>query len=119
MKTKHTPGTWSIDPDDDQSIIVGRRGVNAARVALTRYSGVPGAEDKANAERIVACVNALKGIEDPEAFVKAARRVLGEMAYLRATNDIRDSVNNYSDAELEADGRAMGVPNLFDADGVE
>ncbi len=33
-------------------------------------------EESANAERMVACVNACRGIDDPEAAIKAAREAL-------------------------------------------
>ncbi len=39
-----------------------------------------GARDKqADADRIVACVNALDGIDDPEAFVEAAKHITREL----------------------------------------
>lgn len=41
---------------------------------LTRGSNI----QKANADRIVACVNALAGIEDPEAFVQQAKAAINK-----------------------------------------
>lgn len=37
-------------------------------------------EDEANGERIVACVNACAGIEDPEDAIRSAIRALTEIA---------------------------------------
>jgi hypothetical protein len=38
----------------------------------------PSELDKANFERIVACVNALRGIEDVEQFVQDAKTLMGQ-----------------------------------------
>jgi len=41
-----------------------------------------GAQDEANATRIVACVNACKGLADPEAAIREAREALVEVSFL-------------------------------------
>lgn len=75
MKSKHSPGPWAaltycIYAQTDASTDVYNR-----LVAETSIDDSPidleHEECAANAERIVACVNALEGIENPEAIQKA------------------------------------------------
>ena len=70
-KPKHSPEPWHLLPDDGGALTVmsGRR-----IVAKVYYHG--GSEDPhvhENARRIVACVNACAGIEDPAAFIAKAK----------------------------------------------
>jgi hypothetical protein len=60
MSTKHTPGPW----DSENKNVWSENGLNADQSNLATTHG-PFA--KANAERIVACVNACDGIADPSA----------------------------------------------------
>jgi len=82
--TKHTRGEWTAggagccvkrpETEDDHGEILPERhiactwGEDANGWKPDMYSQ----EDEANAARIAACVNALDGIDDPEAFVEAA-----------------------------------------------
>lgn len=62
---KHTPSPWSVDTDDtrdDKLMVIGHVGQPIADVFVMDRQG----ECEANAERIVACVNAMEGIKDPK-----------------------------------------------------
>ena len=72
---KHTAGPWRVVEDATGAYIVGAdwpdNGV-VARVNMSRSPGVREAADGAqNAARIVACVNACEGIDDPAAVREA------------------------------------------------
>lgn len=70
-KTQHTPGQWHVidDPSDSARYISAESGLIVARMRPTQA--------RANAARIVACVNACEVIDDPESdikeFIEAAR----------------------------------------------
>ena len=70
---KHTPEPWLVDPDEPTIHAIDRRVLIAdcrvTQVAATRPPREPGVDD-ANADRIVACVNACAGIADPAALRK-------------------------------------------------
>ena len=81
--TKHTPGPWTVRTRREHGSYCYEGGGAHATIA-SPSTGVFVAEAKcgpkmaeANAARIVACVNALDGIDDPEAF-------MGEVAALIA-----------------------------------
>lgn len=90
MKPKHTPEPWSADltrHTPSLSIPIQAAGVqhSVAAAPLDFYSTAwdkpaatyrQNATAKANAERIVACVNACAGIPDPAAAIRAAERAL-------------------------------------------
>lgn len=65
--SNHTPEPWSINewPQGDAEIRIGAVGYPRIAAVLLKYESING--QKANAERIVACVNACAGI-DPEAI---------------------------------------------------
>jgi hypothetical protein len=76
-KQKHTPGPWVVY--DGTGI---DREKNGVTVLFYRdkdddvYTGLNMEENaEANAARIVACVNAMEGIDDPEKFVIEARNL--------------------------------------------
>lgn len=70
MSTKHTPEPWAISSTEPHEVrshpIYGRA------VAYTIVHGIPDDVKTANAERIVSCVNACAGIEDPAAAIREA-----------------------------------------------
>ena len=99
--TKHTRGSWwhggagccvkRRETEDDHGEILPER-----HIACTWGEDANGwkpdiysREDEANAARIVACVNALDGIDDPEAFVKAARDAWWRLARLLDGTDVK------------------------------
>lgn len=74
---KHTPEPWhqfAFEVYDDDNCIIADCGYAA---------DVFGKEGmKANAARIVACVNALAGIENPEEWVKEAKELIAKQSKL-------------------------------------
>ena len=80
---KHTAGPWKYCPPvlDDESGFVGAKAGDGHGVTSLADRPVleSAAQFEANAARIVACVNALDGIEDPEAFVEAAKHITREL----------------------------------------
>jgi hypothetical protein len=64
MTQQHTPEPWLIGDEDDPSSISSSSGRPVAEtlVAVQRWTPEKQEEDYANARRIVACVNACKGI---------------------------------------------------------
>jgi hypothetical protein len=110
--TKHTQGSWwhggsgccilrEEDEDDHGEILPERH------IACTWHTNADGGktdtysrEDEANAARIVACVNALDGIADPEAFVKAAIKIHGFAAAYTGNGCKTETESRWADAGL-------------------
>lgn len=69
IESKHTPEPWRENSQGDTEYIYSER---HGAIATIPHDGLNRDEHKANAARIVACVNAMKGISDPEAFVRRA-----------------------------------------------
>lgn len=81
MKTKHTPGPWRIAAA--VVICAADHAGNSAQVATTRYSAFTWEEEERNAQRIVKCVNALEGFNDPSIIreqIRVMRAALAEIA---------------------------------------
>jgi len=96
MDAKHTPGPWTVDPENDADAL----GPDGKPVALCYYASMNGRtynvhsvvrsdeESEANALRIVACVNACEGISTdalsgglvPRAQLDAALTLVRRMA---------------------------------------
>lgn len=82
--TAHTPEPWAMVEDGGGSAfsyeLRASPGGKLRGIALVYADnpddGTPGPEDTANAARIVACVNALAGVDDPGAALAEVRRVL-------------------------------------------
>jgi len=67
--TKHTPEPWELNKTTDGLSITSKNGVivNCYSVSISDYNhDIP----KANAARIIECVNALAGIDDPKKWVE-------------------------------------------------
>jgi hypothetical protein len=81
----HTPGPWEADGGDTSTwwaVTLPTGGYVIADLSDSSYSAD---QDAANARRIVACVNALEGVDDPAAVVSQARTVLAAaLNYLAA-----------------------------------
>ncbi len=79
---KHTPEPWVYRPNefDDWGFVrdeIGNLCAVARCTHITPEEVVSGKDPyKANGERIVACVNAFAGIEDPVAFVAKAKKAI-------------------------------------------
>lgn len=68
---KHTPEPWEVD----SMMVVGPRSEADDQTfgMIIGLADIYGDNEKADATRIVACVNALAGIDDPEAFMQDVR----------------------------------------------
>lgn len=94
-KTNHTPEPWKAK----ENFITG-----ADRTVITKIigNGTLVSEDKANAERIAQCVNAMAGIEDPNKLRQTFEQVrylkLDAYPEMKAERDQLQSWKN--DAEL-------------------
>lgn len=78
-KAKHTPGHWKVSSIDATNVIAqtddgDRRFVAECKSTLDR---VGPEEARENAARIVACVNACEGIEDPSGIANALTNLHG------------------------------------------
>lgn len=71
----HTPGPWSASTDwlNGPPVILDGDGIHIAKVVGRSTTED---EDLANARRIVACVNALEGVDDPESAMRELRGAL-------------------------------------------
>lgn len=77
----HTPEPWHLHPKDRYPrticVLIDGREVQISEANIPRIDVEDAVEmANANAARIVACVNALAGVPDPAAFVKAARELV-------------------------------------------
>lgn len=86
---KHTPGPWRIRTDLPQLVIASESGQYIVAIP-----------SEVNAARIVACVNAMEGIEDPELFritaqeaLKAVKSYLGKTGITIDNADLWNLVN--------------------------
>ena len=76
-KQKHTPGPWRVSGGRwDRRLTHGNNPPLPIRICDESKAAA------ANAARIVECVNACDGIEDPAALVDAARRALKWAAFM-------------------------------------
>ena len=85
---RHTPEPWRVS-DDGHRIYAGepadsiaeecRR--NVASFGGHSNDGTKQRQDRANARRIVQCVNACQGIPDPKAAIQAVRKALKYLEY--------------------------------------
>lgn len=70
LEGEHTPEPWACDPDSIGHIYaVGDKRATGACGNVLTYTGRPLEERRANARRIVACVNACAGMADPAADI--------------------------------------------------
>lgn len=73
-KTQHTPEPWNTVSDPIMGTLVRQEGL-----ILAKMRKLEGIDHEANAERIVACVNACKGIEDPERYMGEVNETFGRL----------------------------------------
>jgi hypothetical protein len=96
---KHTPGPWQTD---NMGLGLGHiRSSDPNDQRMIAYAQASPTD--ANAARIVACVNALEGIEDPAAFVAAVRELV------EAARSILAVVSNVSFESAESYAHATRV----------
>jgi hypothetical protein len=88
----HTPEPWRVDIVSG-TIIFDKEKIQGLEVIITIPTEAQGGVKKAqaNAARIVACVNACAGMEDPAAEIalltERLKNAQEELVYLRAAND--------------------------------
>jgi len=70
---KHTKEPWAWSGETALFGLAGEQIIDYADYEGMWFSRYDDAKDQANRDRIVACVNALAGIEDPEAFMRDVR----------------------------------------------
>ena len=76
--SEHTPGPWIVGGRYNSKILCNDgETVIADLWAIPREGGVD--EGKANARRIVACVNACEGMEDPSSEIDSLRKDIAAM----------------------------------------
>jgi hypothetical protein len=106
--SKHTAEPWEVHENGMPehryfTILRGAIDVGPRRegepIAHNRYSAMHPDEDKANAERIVACVNALEGIENPSTILRdmehCQQRVVNLLHALKAIVTAIDECDKY------------------------
>jgi len=71
--SEHTKEPWIFTEDEFFGLGVHTENYKKRIAQVSQSSMGISEEHRANGKRIVICVNALAGIEDPEAFVKAAK----------------------------------------------
>jgi hypothetical protein len=100
-EAKHTPAPWQILPEECDRPYIRIRGIalgtryKIANVLTPNHDGVhprEAQETRANARRIVACVNACEGIEDPENVVPQLRRANDRVLQLEPLRLQRDEL---------------------------
>lgn len=85
----HTPGPWHTRATNEDSslvyeVLTESGGLVAYVVGYNVYDGADDPETDANAARIVACVNALDGIDDPVAALAEVRSLREQVRVMRA-----------------------------------
>ena len=78
--SKHTPEPWHIQPDPwPPSIRDGEHGAEIAYAKSPYTNPEYRTLERANGDRIVACVNACTGLADPAAEIKAMREKIAAL----------------------------------------
>lgn len=71
MEAKHTAENWNFNQDG----IFDEKGEQIASLLFNRYTYFkPRIENLSNAQRIVACVNAMKGVNNPAEFMEQVQQ---------------------------------------------
>lgn len=113
--SKHTAGPWAVDTDTQERFCskTGQR-LESQRthrvMAGDKWVSCTFNDDEANAQRIVACVNACEGIGDPAAFRRQYDEMLEALLAVRAAADGGpcDGVDDLVERAIaEAEGRAQ------------
>lgn len=110
-KATHTPGPWSVDSFFLREFGDGRcqRRIKTSEIGTYIYvEGPDKPTANANADRIVTSINAVAGIDDPRAALKAAREALTEALPVWANEDDGDEPYDSVAGEISvADMRRM------------
>jgi hypothetical protein len=100
MNTTHTPEPWGFDKNDEDNLFV----FSKAKICnLYNTIGTEYDEAEANAARIVACVNACAGMEDPAAEIERLKAQRAELVMGKADIAIQgaDAAIQGSDATIQ------------------
>jgi hypothetical protein len=103
-KTKHTAEPWDARDDDGTGTVPC---VLAKQVTAAGNFYVAQCNVFADAQRIVACVNALAGVEDPEKTVADMRAALGDLLW-EVMHDKKPSADLVA-SSFQAFNRARGL----------
>lgn len=102
--SKHTPEPWGLGTREEGTICTcGGRGL-----VIYRDQDCNRSLSDSDKARIVACINALAGIPDPEKFVKAARELANQCESVLV-------VMSLSDSDLDGDQPDLELNNMEDA----
>jgi hypothetical protein len=75
-KEKHTPEPWIVnDTSVGITISSGKQNLYLMYMSATRTDR----DNSANANRVVECVNAMEGIENPAEFMESVRKLVEEV----------------------------------------
>lgn len=103
---KHTPTPWmytgNIDPNYIQKtqLVLQTKHTNSANIAkIIPCVGMTAEEVEANAERIVECVNACAGIENPDEIIKRGKAYIDQDKQIRALINADENESTFDEVE--------------------
>lgn len=87
-ETKHTPGPWYVEqPYQEPGAYIACKWTTALVCKMFKAADCSAEQVEANASRIVACVNACEGIENPGEALEAFRKAASPFADLIESHD--------------------------------
>ena len=98
MNTQHTPEPWQLNFPGESWTVIGANGEEAFDDGSAGGEYAPGCTPETR-DRIVSCVNACQGLDDPAAALKAAREVERCLRQIMQALPLR---RDWLDPELEA-----------------
>ena len=103
--SKHTPGPWTqMICTDLRPQVTNKNGLQ-----IVRASGDPSMDHEANASRIVACVNACEGIDNPAALQDFIREAYKLMLRCDRDEGMQSDGSNMSTLDLAMSLESLGV----------
>lgn len=118
--SKHTKGQWVVGHSFHTGVERFKFGISVGKMAVAEVwddiqYGEQSRNGKANAARIVACVNACEGIEDP-GVVQKMKRLLLELETVRnsSRHEFRIADLGFASSDPEETGRALGYLESVD-----
>lgn len=110
MKAKHTPENWVVDECEDADKHFTIRPADATVNGDTSAQPIATVYDRSHAERIVACVNACAGIENPADLRKQRDELLEALQHALDVMEIHNVGKGCStqDAARTAIAKAKG-----------
>lgn len=103
QKQKHTPEPWRINKHSETSVEIadGRTTATCGGYSNNTNPNVH-LENAANAARIVSCINALAGIENPAAFVARAADLERLVELYRQNDDVLHRIWKEQQLKIES-----------------